>query len=108
MALSREKCVPCHGGVAPLSADEAAQLGAEVPEWSIEGDRIVREFEFKDFAGAIRFINVVAQIAEDHGHHPDIHNYYNRVRLELTTHAIKGLTRNDFVLASVIDEKAAP
>lgn len=76
-----------------------------VPDWTVvEDKKIERDFKFKNFAEAIEFINKVAGIAEEEGHHPDIylHNW-NRVRFSLMTHAIKGLFLNDFILASKID-----
>jgi 4a-hydroxytetrahydrobiopterin dehydratase len=63
----------------------------------------MKEFKFVDFIGAINFVNLVADIAEEEGHHPDIHIFYNKVRLELSTHAIGGLSENDFILAAKID-----
>ena len=103
MALKDSKCVPCHGGMLPLARSEAEALAAQTPEWTLEEKFIEREFRLKDFAEAIRFIVRVAAVAEAEDHHPDIHNYYSRVVLELSTHKVGGLTQNDFILAAKID-----
>ena len=113
--LLKKKCVPCEGGAKPLDHEAITKLILEVPEWKLTEDtnanvqkfglgaKISKEFKFKDFIGAINFINKVAEIAEEEGHHPDIHAFYNKVLLELSTHAIGGLSENDFILASKID-----
>lgn len=103
MALQEEKCVPCEGGTPPLGPEEARALAIQTPEWTVHEKSIERTFKFKDFREAIAFINHVADIAEGQGHHPDIYIFYNKVRLELSTHAIGGLSRNDFILAAKID-----
>lgn len=103
--LKDQSCVPCRGGVPPFSKEQAQALLKEVPEWRLEedGGKIVREFKFKDFKGAMVFVNQVAEVAEKEGHHPDISIHWNRVRLELYTHKIGGLHENDFVMAAKID-----
>ena len=103
--LTDQACVPCEGGVAPLTRTEAQKLLSKAPEWilSDDGTSISREFTFKDFLAAMQFVGYVADLAEFEGHHPDIHISYNKVRLELTTHAIKGLSKNDFILATKIN-----
>ena len=103
--LSSQRCVPCRGGVEPLTEAAADQLRAETPEWSLDegGRRLVRRFEFEDFKNAIQFVNRVADVAEDQGHHPDIAIHWNRVDLVLWTHKIGGLHQNDFILAAKID-----
>ncbi len=103
MALSEQKCEPCQIGTPPLSREEARELLKQTPEWTLREGAIERGFEFKDFRAAIAFVNDVAEVAEQEGHHPDISISYNRVRLELSTHKIKGLSKNDFILASKID-----
>ncbi|HLD04049.1 MAG TPA: 4a-hydroxytetrahydrobiopterin dehydratase [Candidatus Dojkabacteria bacterium] len=105
--LTQKKCVPCEGGTPPLTADEIAAyqklLGTP---WDVSGDlrKISRGFKFKNFATALEFINKVGKIAEQQGHHPDIylHNY-NKVRIDLWTHAIGGLSENDFIMAAKIN-----
>lgn len=103
--LLNKKCVPCEGGVKPLSKDEAEKFLTQISGWILNEDarKISKEFKFKDFIGAINFVNHVADIAEGEGHHPDIHIRYNEVLLELWTHAIDGLSENDFIVAAKID-----
>lgn len=106
MELTQKKCVPCEGGVPPMSESEEDKYIRETPEWNLDraGDhRIGRRFEFDDFDGAMKFVNDVAALAEEEGHHPDIQINYNKVRLDLSTHAANGLTENDFILAAKID-----
>lgn len=104
--LLRKRCVPCESGVPPLSAPEAKEALRAVPGWSLSDDhrRISREWVLKDFRDALEFVNRVGALAEAENHHPDIHLVsYRRVRVELTTHAIKGLSENDFILAANIN-----
>jgi 4a-hydroxytetrahydrobiopterin dehydratase len=103
--LSSKSCVPCRGGVPPLSPNDAARYLAETPAWRLEenGTRLGRRFEFRDFVGAMQFVNRVAEVAEQQGHHPDIAIHWNRVDLVLWTHKIGGLHENDFILAAKID-----
>jgi 4a-hydroxytetrahydrobiopterin dehydratase len=105
MALTDQKCVPCEGGMMPLTIQEAETLMKEVSGWTLSGDarKISREFKFKDFAGALAFANNVGAIAEDEGHHPDLTVKWGKVGIELSTHAIGGLSVNDFILAAKID-----
>lgn len=74
-----------------------------VPGWFLIGEEIKRDFKFKDFRQALDFVNKVAGIAESEGHHPDMYIFYNKVNLSLYTHAAKGLTENDFILAAKIN-----
>jgi len=102
--LSSKRCIPCEAGTPPLGAAAAAELGKRVPAWKIEGaKKISRDFTFNDFREAMAFVNRVAEIAESEGHHPDIAVFYNRVRLTLSTHAIHGLSENDFIVAAKVD-----
>jgi 4a-hydroxytetrahydrobiopterin dehydratase len=104
-SLNEQRCIPCEGGASPLTRDEAEKLLLETPEWSLSDDgmSISREFSFKDFLAAMQFVGYVADLSEFEGHHPDIHISYNRVRLDLTTYAINGLSKNDFILATKIN-----
>lgn len=107
--LARKRCVPCEGGVPSLDEPAARSYLTGLTGWSLtDGKRIRKEFAFKNFAQALAFVNRVGAIAEAEGHHPDIliHSW-NRVRLEITTHAIGGLSENDFILAAKIDRDAA-
>jgi 4a-hydroxytetrahydrobiopterin dehydratase len=106
MTLAQETCTPCQAGGNPLPGAEAGYLARGVPLWTLAESRIERNFKFKDFTAAMAFVNRVADAANGQGHHPDIFVSYNRVRLTLTTHKIGGLSRNDFILASRIDELA--
>jgi 4a-hydroxytetrahydrobiopterin dehydratase len=104
--LTKKHCVPCEGGMPPLDHEYVQKYSAQVPDWKVSDDekKITREFTFKDFLEAMKFVNVVAPIAQAEGHHPDIYIFYNKVRFELTTHAMGGLSENDFILAAKIDE----
>lgn len=104
--LTDKKCIPCEGGVDPLSSEGIEAFMNIVPGWVLveAGDRIKREFKFKDFIESMAFVNKVAEIAESEGHHPDIHIFYNKVNLELYTHAIGRLHENDFIVAAKINE----
>ncbi len=106
MNLTDKKCVACEGGMPPLGKEGAAEYLPQVSEWIPNADStaISREFSFADFKQAMVFINKVAGLAESEGHHPDIYIFYNRVKLELSTHAIGGLSENDFILAAKIDK----
>lgn len=107
--LLSKKCVPCEGGVPPLTADQIAEYLPQVPGWEVQGDKkISREFTFKNFVKAVDFINAVADIAEEENHHPDLflHDYKN-VHAVLRTHAIGGLSENDFIVAARINRMAA-
>jgi 4a-hydroxytetrahydrobiopterin dehydratase len=104
--LAARSCVPCRGGIPPLSEEAARRFLAATPLWSLSegGTRLARRFEFRDFVQAMEFVNRVAGIAEAQGHHPDIAIHWNKVDLLLWTHAIGGLHENDFILAAKIDK----
>lgn len=103
MNLANKKCTPCEGGTPPLGEADAKKRLEEVSGWSREGKKIVKKYSFSNFKEAMAFVNRVADIAEEEGHHPDIFVSYNKVTLSLTTHAIAGLSENDFILAAKID-----
>ncbi|MCA9103081.1 MAG: 4a-hydroxytetrahydrobiopterin dehydratase [Pirellulales bacterium] len=105
--LTRKKCLPCEGGVDPISPEAAGPYLDAVPGWSLtdDGKRIRREWRARDFMAAIRFFDTVADLAEDEGHHPDLHlEGYRNVAIEIWTHAIGGLSENDFILAAKIND----
>jgi 4a-hydroxytetrahydrobiopterin dehydratase len=105
--LVQKKCKPCEGGVAPYSAEEARQQLKQLKGWRItpDGKRIRKEWTVKNFMAGIDFFNRCAEIAEAEGHHPDLHiEGYRNVSVELWTHAIGGLSENDFIMAAKIDE----
>ena len=102
--LVAQKCVPCEGRMRPLSGMSILPYLAELPDWKVvNGRKIEREFQFQDFKTALKFINTIAGIAEKEGHHPDmfLHNW-NKVTVMLSTHAISGLSKNDFILAAKV------
>lgn len=105
MDLAQKKCIPCEVGGLPLSVGEAERLLKEVPLWTLQrGARVIsREFKFPDFKTAFDFVTKVAAIAETEGHHPDISLSWGRVHVELSTHAMQGLSENDFIVAAKID-----
>jgi len=98
-------CIPCEAGTPSLSAEKAEALRTQCPQWElIDGKKLVKEIQFKDFIDAKYFLDLVAVIAEEQGHHPVLTLNYNKLRITLTTHAAGGLTENDFIMAKVIDE----
>lgn len=102
--LAKMNCRPCRGETDVLSEERARELSCLVPAWEREGvGKISRDFRFSSFDAARDWINRVAEIAGEQDHHPDIHWSYNRVRVELYTHKIGGLSENDFILAARID-----
>jgi 4a-hydroxytetrahydrobiopterin dehydratase len=101
--LTAKKCVPCEGGVAALAEGEVCELLPQVPGWRVEGGRLRREMRFRDFVTLMAFVNRVAALAEAEGHHPDFSVHYDRLAFEVWTHAIDGLSENDFVLAAKIE-----
>jgi 4a-hydroxytetrahydrobiopterin dehydratase len=106
--LASRTCFACEGGTPPMKHDEIVKYHKEVNgEWEVIKDHsIKRKFKFKDFKEAMKFVNNVADIANHEGHHPDIYIFYNIVDLELFTHAVKGLSENDFIMAAKIDKIA--
>ncbi len=105
MKLKEKKCVPCEGGVPKLNQEEVSEFMKQIHEdWKLIGtDKILREFFFVNFKQTMDFVNKVAEIAESEGHHPVMHVYYGKLMVELWTHAIDGLSENDFIMASKID-----
>jgi 4a-hydroxytetrahydrobiopterin dehydratase len=104
--LTGKRCIPCEGGIPKLSADQVRDHLAAVPAWKVtaDGQRIRREWRVMNFVTALDFFNRVGRIAEEEGHHPDLHlSGYRNVAVELSTHAVGGLTENDFILAAKID-----
>jgi len=105
--LVSKKCKPCEGGVDPCTLPEAADQLDKLDGWYLthDGQRIRRDWTVKHFMAGMNFFNTVAEIAEDDGHHPDLHiEGYRHVSIELWTHAIGGLSENDFILAAMIDQ----
>lgn len=103
MKLVEQSAKPITKGAAPLSQKEAGDLMRDIPQWSLSETSVTRDFYFKDFRGAMTFVNGVAAISNEQDHHPDIFISYNKVRLTLSTHKIGGLSMNDFIVAAKID-----
>ena len=106
MNLLEQKCVPCEGGVDPMTKMEAeAMINFHVKDWMLAEDAksISKNFKFKDFKEALAFVNKVGDIAESEGHHPDIELGWGKVNITLSTHAIEGLSQNDFIVAAKIN-----
>ena len=102
--LAEKTCIPCRGGVPPLSAEEIRPLEAQVKQWKVVNHHhLEREFKFPDFKTALDFVNKVGVIAETQGHHPDILLAWGKVGITIWTHKIEGLTESDFILAAKID-----
>jgi len=103
--LKTRHCAPCEGGTAPLDADAAEELLGDVDGWALEDEAraIARTFEFKNFHQTMAFVNAVAWIAHQEDHHPDLEVGYKRCRVRYSTHAIGGLSENDFICAAKLD-----
>jgi len=107
--LLNKKCVPCEGGVTPFDISEIHKYQKKVDGWNILTDEkkiffLNKKFQFKNFLDSQNFINKVGQISENEGHHPDISFGWGYAEVKITTHAIEGLSENDFILAAKIDQ----
>jgi 4a-hydroxytetrahydrobiopterin dehydratase len=104
MELEKRRCKPCEGGVPPLTEDEILEYITVVKGWIVrDNKKITKEFSFVNFKHTMSFVNEVARISEEEGHHPVMHISYGSAEIELWTHAINGLSENDFILAAKID-----
>ena len=101
--LRKRHCTPCEGGVSPLDPGQIEAMRLAIPEWVVAGNRITRSFRFKDFSATMAFVNAVAWVAHREDHHPDLEVGYSTVRVTYWTHAIGGLSENDFICAARID-----
>jgi 4a-hydroxytetrahydrobiopterin dehydratase len=101
--LSTKNCKPCEGGVPPLGEAAARELLVQLDGWTLEGQRIHKTFEFRNYYQVIAFVNAVAWMTHREDHHPDMSVGYNRCRIEYSTHAIGGLSENDFICAAKVD-----
>ncbi|HLY64633.1 MAG TPA: 4a-hydroxytetrahydrobiopterin dehydratase [Chloroflexota bacterium] len=107
--LVQKTCVPCSGGMPPLPEARVQELLRQIEGWRVEGGKeIVKPFTFKNFVQAVEFVNAITPVAEQEGHHPDLEVGWGKVVVRLTTHAIDGLTENDFILAAKIDQLPRP
>ncbi len=107
-SLAASTCQPCEGGVPPLGPAAVAALLQQVPQWRLEGTAIAREFHFRDYHQTIAFVNASAWISHREDHHPDLEVGYQRCVVRYTTHAIGGLSANDFICAAKIDALLQP
>ncbi len=105
-SLTQKKCVPCRGGIPPLKGSELSKFDKELGKtWEIVDEHhLKKEFLFKNFREALDFTNKIGKLAEDEGHHPDIHLAWGKVTVTIWTHKIDGLTESDFILAAKINE----
>lgn len=104
MSLSERDCIPCKGGIPPLTAEEAAPLLEQLDGWAIiDGHHLHKDYTFDDFAEALAFTNAIGAIAEEQWHHPDIALSWGKVGVDIWTHKIDGLVESDFVLAAKFD-----
>ena len=109
--LVKKKCIPCEGDVLPFNISEIHKYQKKVDEWDISNDIkgiffLSKKFNFNNFIESQMFVNKVGEISEDEGHHPDISFGWGYAEIKITTHAIEGLSENDFILAAKIDQLA--
>ncbi|HKQ71536.1 MAG TPA: 4a-hydroxytetrahydrobiopterin dehydratase [Polyangiaceae bacterium] len=103
MSLAQKKCTACTSETPKLTAGEIGLLLPELGDWRVASGKLEKTFVFKDFVTAIEFLNRVAEVAEGEQHHPDFSVHYNRVEFTIFTHAVGGLSENDFILAAKIN-----
>ena len=108
MGLASRECVPCRGGVPPLAGRELEALREQLGNgWEVvDGHHLSKEFGFKNFADALAFVNRVGEVAEAQNHHPDVYLAWGKVRVEVWTHKIDGLTESDFIFAAKADQQS--
>jgi 4a-hydroxytetrahydrobiopterin dehydratase len=105
MNLTNKKCIPCEVGGLPIDGKQIVSYMKDLPQWKVSADqkKIMRSFKFADFKESLAFVNKVGALAEREGHHPDVSIHYNEVSIELLTHAVGGLSENDFIVAAKIN-----
>ena len=102
--LADKQCIPCRGGIPPLTTDEIRPLALQLPDWEVvDGHHLDRSYKFKDFREALEFTNRVGELAEEQGHHPDVYLAWGKVGIQLWTHKIDGLSESDFVMAAKVE-----
>lgn len=110
--LTEKHCIPCEGGIPPMTDEEVDRYLAQVGNgWEHKiglVHKLAKTFHFPDFIHTMAFVNAIAKLAEEEGHHPDMRIAYDRLTLELYTHAIHGLSENDFILAAKINQLPRP
>lgn len=104
MGLEEKKCVACEGSASKLAQDEIDGMLEQTPGWELVGDSIHKTYRFQNFVQAMEFANRVTSTAEEENHHPDLHVSWGKVRVELSTHSIGGLSNNDFIMAAKINQ----
>ena len=107
--LLKKKCIPCEGGAVPFDVSEIHKYQKKVDDWDIAKNEknnffLEKNFKFKNFKDSQDFINIIGKISEEEGHHPDINFGWGYAKITITTHAIEGLSENDFILAAKIDK----
>ena len=107
--LSKKKCIPCEGGSSSLEYDEIHKYLKKVDDWDVKKNEknnyyIEKKFKFKNFIASQKFVNIIGTISENEGHHPDISFGWGYANIKIHTHAVEGLSENDFILASKIDK----
>ena len=101
--LARKKCAPCEGGVAPLTAEAIKPLLKGLPGWSLEGGMITKTYAFKNYFETMAFVNAAAWVSHREDHHPDLVVKWGECKVSYVTHAIDGLSENDFICAAKLD-----
>ena len=102
--LAKKQCIPCRGDTPPIPSDKIQDFLGQVNGWAIEQEyHLTKTYKFPNFVKALEFVNQVGAIAEEQGHHPDIHLAWGKVCVEIWTHKIKGLTESDFIFAAKVD-----
>ena len=101
--LARRKCKPCEGGVAPYTTGQATEMLGSLKGWILENGRLVKLYPFRNYYETMAFVNALAWISHREDHHPDLSVGYNQCRVEYWTHAVGGLSENDFICAAKCD-----
>jgi len=101
--LARKKCVPCEGGVAPLTPEQVRPMLKGLQGWALDGRMIAKTYQFKNYYETMAFVNAAAWVSHREDHHPDMMVGYGQCRVAYITHAIDGLSENDFICAAKLD-----
>ena len=102
--LAEKQCVPCRGGIPPLTSEEIKPLAEQISHWEVvENHHLQKTFKSENFKSALDLVNRVGEIAEEQGHHPDLYLAWGKVEVKIWTHKINGLSESDFILAAKID-----
>ena len=102
--LTTQSCKPCEGGVAPLLEPRIRELLDQLPAWKVEKGELVKTYNFKNYYETMAFVNATAWVSHRENHHPDLEVGYNKCRVRYSTHAIGGLSENDFICAAKVDK----